>query len=438
MPHHSHPTNRLWHSTTRTIVIGLSLALATCVANVSGPRVAHADTPYEVFIGPVNAFYDIPSPLPAGAPGDLIRVQDVSATPTTITKRIMYHSVDERGRDRATIGMISYPTAPAPPGGWPVLSIANGTVGLASKCAVSRNGQPVPTFGLNAVGVASDYIGMGSGETQVYLSRKGEGHSVIDAVRAARNLTATGAGTRFVVVGGSQGGHGALAANELASSYAPELQLLGTVALAPAAMFDRTYSALDKLVTRVVGAMGFFALVQEYPEIHFADYMTPAGNAAISTIGTMCTDDIIPTVLGVPFDEFYAHDPIKTEPARSLILANDVGNVRANSPVYLVQGTADTTVFPERTRDLYARMCGVGQDVYYTEIEGADHATVVQQDLPAIEKWLADRVDGKPAASNCPPQAAGKPSTSTTLPMQTQPATAAVAKPVAKTPTFTG
>lgn len=421
----------------RTVAAGVLLGLLAAVFTLAAPQPVTAldpPPPYEIFTGSTDDFYVVPSPLPPGDPGDLIRVQDVAATATSVTKRIMYHTIDGAGRDRAVTGTISYPTAAPPPGGWPVISLANGTVGLGSQCALSRTRTSVPAFGVNGVAVASDYVGMGPvGEVHAYLSRLSEGHSVLDAVRAARNLTAAGAGNRFVVLGGSQGGHGALSTNELGATYAPELDLLGTVALAPAAMFDRTYGPLDEIVTRVVGAMGLLGLSTEHPELVLSDYLTPAGLAAMDQMRTSCTEDIILQVLGVPFDAFYSHDPNTTEPARSLMAANDVGNVAVASPVLLVQGTADTTVFPARTRDLYARLCAVGQTVHYEEIPGADHGTVGFMDRDHIEAWLADRFAGAAAPDSCDDPVP----TTTTPPTSVAPATTATPGATAITPPST-
>ena len=77
----------------------------------------------------------------------------------------------------------------------------------------------------------------------------------------------------------------------------------------------------------------------------------------------------------------------------------------------LVQGTADTTVFPARTHDLLARLCSVGQVVRYDEIPGADHGNVFTMDLANIESWLADRMAGLPAPDSCD----DLPTTTTTL-----------------------
>lgn len=361
----------------------------------------------EWFEGPVEDFYVVPEPLPPGRPGQLVRLQEVAGAPVgTTTLRIMYHSRDAQGRDRAVTGTLSYPDAPAPPGGWPVLSTANGTVGLASHCALSRNRTSAPTRGLPVVAVASDYIGLGPvGERHPYLSRLSEGRSVIDAVRAARDLPEAGAGTRWWAIGGSQGGHGALSASELGEAYAPELDLLGTVAYAPAAMFDRNYGALDVLVTRVVTLMALYGAATELPEIDPRDYVHPDVAAAVEpALDRGCLPDIIASLGPVlASEDFWAGGhPKDTEPARSLMLASDVGTVAVDAPVLVVQGTADTTVFPERTRDLVARMCGAGQVTAYLEVDGADHGWFGPEAEAHVDAWLLDRLAGGTPPDDCP------------------------------------
>lgn len=105
----------------------------------------------EIFDGAVDDFYVVPDPLPPGKPGELIRLQHLGEAGGRATSRIMYHSNDARGRDRAVTGTLTYPTGPAPAGRWPVISTAHGTSGIASKCALSRTGEPAPGWGVDGV-----------------------------------------------------------------------------------------------------------------------------------------------------------------------------------------------------------------------------------------------------------------------------------------------
>ncbi|MCB1005453.1 MAG: prolyl oligopeptidase family serine peptidase [Acidimicrobiales bacterium] len=417
----------------RAAAAAIVLALAALGGlGLSLPTAASADEPAP-FPGTVDGFYVVPDPLPPGAPGELIRVQPMADDGQVATVRIMYHSIDAAGRDRAVTGVVTYPTSPAPPDGRPVVSLAPGTSGLASPCATSRTGAPAPRYGLDAVGVRTDYIGLGPpGDLQPYLSRLSEGHAVIDAVRAARHLSAAGAGDEWFSIGHSQGGHGALSAAELAAGYAPELDLLGTVAIAPAAMLDRTYGPIDRIVANIVGVMALYGAPTEHPEIDPDDYVGPQTAAvAAAVLPTSCIDTIIEQFLTVPPDQFYVHDPAQTEPAASLLVENDVGNVRADEPLLLLQGTADPIVSPARTADLFARLCTTGQVTDYRTVEGADHGTILGATDDAVALWLQQRLADEPAVDTC---LAAQGSTTTTPPTSTT----AAALPAPATPAFTG
>jgi hypothetical protein len=390
------------------------------VAPASGSESPPATGP-ELFEGTVEEFYEVPDPLPFGAPGELIRVQDVSHTADAVTQRIMYHSRDASGDDRAVTGIVTYPTTPPPEGGWPVVSEAHGTVGMASHCAPSRHGSPVFTYGIPGVGVATDYVGLGPiGELHPYLSRPSEAHSVIDAVRAARNLPASGAGTRWLTVGGSQGGHAVIATNELADGYAPELDLLGAAAFAPGAVFDQVYGGVDPLVTLVITFMMLYGAEGEHPEIDVDDYVGPAAAAPAQVLRTGCLGNIIPAVLAVPRDQLFVNDPSTTEPARSVLLSNDVGRSMGAAPLLVVVGTADQTVVIERSRELLARLCAAGQVTAYTEYEGATHDDIGRHAIDEVMAWMAERVLAVDAPDECPPGPAA-PTTTTTVPPTTAP-----------------
>src|SRR3546814_12998059 len=66
-----------------------------------------------------------------------------------------------------------------------------------------------------------------------YLVGGDTAHSVLDAVRAARGISAAAAGTSFAVWGESQGGHAALWTASSTHRYAPDLRLVGTAAAVP-------------------------------------------------------------------------------------------------------------------------------------------------------------------------------------------------------------
>jgi pimeloyl-ACP methyl ester carboxylesterase len=373
-------------------------------AAVTGASRAGRPDP-EVFTGDVDDFYVVPDPLPAGRPGDLIRVQEVGEANGRVTLRIMYHSRDARDRDRAVTGIVTYPTVPAPTRGWPVISTAHGTTGLASQCAPSRSGGEAPGWGVDGVWVMTDYIGLGPvGELHPFLSKTAEGNAVIDAVGAVRRLPDAHAGKRWVSIGHSQGGHGAMAAAELAHEYAPELELVGTVALAPGAMFDRVYGGIDPIVTAILTLMGLYGRPSEHPEIDVTDYVTPeAHQVAASVVETGCLDEITAALIPVALAGAFTADPRTTEPARSIILQNDVGNVGVKKvPLFLASGTLDDRVVIDRVRDLFDRLCTNGQVTELVVVEGANHGSVIPLTSAQVTDFIEDRLARRKPVDSCP------------------------------------
>jgi hypothetical protein len=358
---------------------------------------------FETFTGADDDFYRVPDPLPPGEPGDLIRVQDLGEAGGRATVKVMYHSRDAQGTDRAVTGLVTYPTTVAPEGGWPVFSTAHGTTGIGTQCALSRTQDEAPGWGVDGVWAMTDYIGLGPiGEVHPYLSKPAEGHAVIDAVRAARQLPDAGASSRWLSIGHSQGGHGALAAAELATGYAPELELVGTVALAPAAMLDRVYGGIDPIVTNVLTVMALYGGTSEHPDLDVADYVTPEVQEASSVFATGClaeiTDALVPAALAGPF----VADPRQTEPARSIVLANDVGLVAVEGvPLLLASGTLDDRVVIERVRDLSDRLCDTGQVTELVIVEGADHGSIIPATSEQVTAFLQDRLAGAEPVDSC-------------------------------------
>lgn len=400
-----------WHRA--LIATAMVLAMATACTDDAPKATATTtseptDTPapaVESFSGDVEDFYDVPSPLPAVDHGTLLRTQAAGSDDQTRNMRIMYRSDDAASRPRAVTGTVTIPAGEPPEGGWPIIAVAPGTVGLASQCALSRTGAPVPDLGVPAIRVMTDYIGMGPvGETMPYLSRVSEANSVLDSVLAVRQLVGGDASEQVVIFGHSQGGHGAQAAHELAGERIPEFDVVGTVSVAPAAMFAKTYGGIDDIVSRIVTTMSLEGISTERDDLDLADYVRPdVADAAAEVLATECLETVITTL--APFAagaDYWSADPVVTEPAASIMQENDVGNTRADAPLLLIGGTADDRVVAQRVFDLRDRLCESGQVTRFVMLDGADHATEIPQALPQISAWILDRLDGRPAVDDCP------------------------------------
>jgi hypothetical protein len=351
---------------------------------------------------PPGDFFDAPKPLPARFPGAVVWAEKIPAAAGYGALRVMYHSRDALMRDRAVTGTIYYPTGPAPRGGWPVVSWAHGTSGMSSTCAPSRHGAFTESWGLRAVVVATDYVGLGPiGERHPYLSGKAEGYSVIDIVRAARRIPWVHAGRQWVTVGVSQGGHASLFAGELARRYAPELNLAGVVAAAPGSNLTETFPGDTQVVVDVVTVMAVYGIAEDHPQARPEDYVTPLTAERAKVLDTGCVTEAALALGTIPHDQLFRVDPRVTEPARSLAIANDPGHARSAAPILLVQGTADAVAVPARTEKLRNQLCALGEPVAQVIIPGGTHDSAIGTAKPQIGAWLADRLAGVAAPTSC-------------------------------------
>ena len=161
------------------------------------------------------------------------------------------------------------PRGKPPKGGWPVVSWAHGTSGIADSCAPSRDPKGPYTFYAATqfsawlkAGYAianTDYEGLGTPGVHPYLVGRSEGRGVVDIVRASRQLDGRLA-RRYVIAGHSQGGHAALFAAGLGPKWAPELRLRGVAAYAPASHLGLLSRALPGFTTPS-GLSGLAAMV---------------------------------------------------------------------------------------------------------------------------------------------------------------------------------
>jgi triacylglycerol lipase len=208
-----------------------------------------------------EAWYTPPDPLPPGTPGDLIRTEPSRMVLEPSGQlgsfvgsgtRIMYRSNDAHGKPVAVTGTYIEPDVPWPgTGPRPLIAYAVGTYGLGEQCAPSRlfnqgihfsqgfdlmfnyeEGFIATLLARGFAIVVTDGVGMGihSPESPQFLNRVAAGTALLDAARAAMKLPGTSLNPHGPVAfwGWDPGAQASLSAAELAGSYAPELDVVGT------------------------------------------------------------------------------------------------------------------------------------------------------------------------------------------------------------------
>jgi Secretory lipase len=98
---------------------------------------------------------------------------------------------------------------------------------------------------------------------------------------------------------------------------------------------------------------------------------------------------------------FLKADPTEIEPWRGIMQRNTPGQAAAGAPVFIAQGTADTTVRPDITKKFAVALCRQGARVRFVSLNGVSHTFAAKASVGQALGWMGDRFRGKPASSDC-------------------------------------
>jgi pimeloyl-ACP methyl ester carboxylesterase len=392
------------------------VAVMALVVSACGGPPATSSPPSTKQAMSLNAFYRAPDPLVAAPPGTMIRSEKLpgSADPGVDANvyRVLYHSRSITGKDIAVSGVIAVPGHAPASGGYPIVTWAHATTGIADSCAPSRQ----PTTGISYlqswidagyVVAATDYEGLGTAGVHPYLVGESEGRSVLDAARAARHFVGSRASDSVIIEGHSQGGHAALFAGQLAHTYAPDLHVVGTVALAPVS----TVAALAPVIPgpdpdpgSAITIMALAAWSKTYTNMPLDLALSPASTKiANATIGTVCALQVSAAFSSTPTDQIFRPGWSTKPVVAAHIAANDPGGMHTQSPVLVVQGTADSLITAATTESMVSeRLCAGQHDTVQLALyQGDDHGTILTDSQAMVATWVAARLAGSPATNTC-------------------------------------
>ncbi|WP_183407855.1 lipase family protein [Nocardioides marmoriginsengisoli] len=366
---------------------------------------------------PVVDFYAAPAELPS-KPGTLIRSEEAFGALPDDTRawRILYTTTRDKGEPAVASALVIAKSGVE--GERPVLAWAHGTTGVAQDCAPSVQMDQL-TFGAIAdldnvveqgwVVVATDYVGLGTRGPHPYLIGQGEGRSVLDSVRAARQFSEVSLQSKTVVWGHSQGGHAALWAGILAPTYAKDVDVVGVAGIAPATNLGALARNLASAPGGVVfGAYLIASYSAAYPSLDFEDYVRVAALEPLREMADHCISDTQPLIdlaqSPALAKNYYSRDPDSGSLGARLAENSPTGKIDA--PVLIAQGTTDALVLPA-TQDAYvAQRCasGSGGPLDYRTYKKLGHVTIIAPESPMLSDllaWTKARFAGKAAPSTC-------------------------------------
>ena len=383
-----HPGHRRYSPKRSTLAFGCLVALIALVCGSTANAQQHAD--------PVAAegTYAPPNPLPAGAPGDIIASQPVTAAAVPARATLVsYHSVDTHGAQMAVNATVFDPTLPwTGPGPRPLITFAVGTHGQGDQCAPSKLFTGLVHYSppldvmfehetafidlLVTRGIAvvvTDYQGLGTPGTHTYFNRAAEAHAVLDAARAAQRLPGTSipAHGPVGIWGYSEGGGAAGAAAETAGSYASDLDVRGSFVGAPVADVDAVLRNIDG--TAITGAIGYYlnGVMADYPQAgpQIQAMVNPAGKTMMGSVQNQCLFETVLnygyrqsqqwTTSGRPIPQILTENPV----TKQILDSNRLGNHTPNAPVFIATGDDDDIVPAGQARQLAGEWCSRGASV---------------------------------------------------------------------------
>lgn len=209
--------------------------------------------------------------------------------------------------------------------------------------------------------------------------------------------------------GYSQGGHGAFAAVDAASQYAPDLPIRGVVGHATAPSVEALLRERPPLAPYIVYAyLNYYGdTVIDPGDVFLPDWLPTFYTDA----STKCVDEAYqyypadPNLLYRPefMDMLYSGRLADAYPAFKYVLdinyVGDSGNTSV--PVVLFHGLADTIVTPQTHEDFVGRLCNRAKNVNYKLYPEVNHFQTRQFSFVDSINWMRNVLNGHIPESQC-------------------------------------
>lgn len=339
-------------------------------------------------------------------------------------KVMTYNMVNVQGKTAKTTAMVMFPKITQPQDGYRVVVWEHGTVGIGDSCAPSNNALS-PRFRVLAetllaagyVVIAPDYEGLGTPGIHPYLNLASEAKSAIAAVKAAKDHYGSQLNGEWMSIGQSQGGHASLGTAELSNTDA---NYKGAVAGAPASSLGYIISVVapqaiqNVLKQEQAGVIPVGTAVEIYAELlSYAAYTTVGITAydpkfnyreifqersrkvaefAEGTTGEngLCLSDLHDK-FAADIRDFLAKNAGKNvleypglagnfqenPTVKKFLVDNQPATKKINTPVMIIQGTADMAVPYPVTNALQEGLKALGTKVTFLPVENASHTQAI-------------------------------------------------------------
>ncbi|MGU3501993.1 alpha/beta hydrolase family protein [Mycobacterium sp. C31M] len=373
------------------------------------PGLAHANAPNwsgldaRFFAGPIPAAGTLIQTVPL-AP-------ELSLTGAGAAYRILYATTNQHDAPAVSTAAVFVPHAPAPPGGYPVIAWAHGTVGLGDDCTPSAlprtprdNEYLTHWLDQGYAVVASDYAGLGTPGLMSYLNSVATAHGVIDSVIAAHQMPLA-LSPQWAIVGQSQGGGAAVASARWATEFSADsgLDYRGVVATGTPANIQKFVAQagpdlqLPELgpVANAYTAYIIAALREARPDLDINSVLSPAGLDAAARAETVCVHPLTDELAHLSPAAMFSR-PLLSIPGIEAALNEFMGTpvTGYDRPIFLGVGLLDRDVPPASTLAFYEQLDANNQDVELRIYPEEDHSGTVLASLVDSTPFLRNAFGG--------------------------------------------
>ena len=394
-----------------------------------------AGSPAADAAGPVlpseDAFYTYEGSVPLREipPGTVLahRTVQLSLGPGNSTpipaEQLLYRTTGQLGEPTVTVTTVLQPATPAvrPT----IVAYLSFYDGLGPQCSPSytlAGGDPGdPAFEQQAQQEAlliSWYLAQGNivtvpdfeGTGLHWMAGRESGYGALDAIRATESYLGIGPATNVGMSGYSGGSVAANWANELAPSYAPELDIVGVAAGGVPADYVNHIAYIEGTEAYSAAIPGELIGLSRAYGVGLTEYLSPYGEDVVQRERNACIVSMFGefpglTVADIMLPEY--RDLARTEPFATMLREQTMGRMETPpaAPVFLaignVDGTGDGAMVAADVEAMARRYCGQGVPVLYQEYPGADHLAAAALFEPQTGPYLQALLAGLPPVSNC-------------------------------------
>ena len=401
----------------RTTVLLLTTICSVAVsqaAQVGAPDPSQGD-------GRVSGFYTWQATIPG--PGRLLRQEKLEPTLGLANAgaqfRILYSSTDgvDGASPTAVSGLLFMPKGEPPAGGWPLMAWAHETAGTADICAPSWVGYSTRIEAILNVWlargmavVATDYQGLGTPGPHPYMAVRPGAYGVLDSIRAVQQSFPT-IGKKVLLAGYSQGAGAVFEAAALQPSYAPGLDIRGTIATGLAYTTPETVAGMRDETANQPSYTLIYPLYigllaqQAAPTLKASEMFSDKALPLFEMARRACVWQLALETLSSGLTRTESVKPGYATALAANMPLLEYQSLKLPTPLFIGIGDLDIDAPARLQLELAKNACAAGTTVEAHLYAGARHDAAVTMSLPAALRFADKALAGETIAPVCTPDA---------------------------------